>query len=351
MSKFIITYTPCFKTNMIKELIKIDSNINVERVFSDGMLLINSSLDVNDFMDLVIQLSPIFIKHLMPVIAQGKITEDETIDKNEMFSKIQNIITLKNGSSFSVQCRIVSGGKNGLNYNSKDIEVHIGQYYENMGNTPIFSDKSLTNEDVMVISVFINTDDYYLGYSSSKQNLNFHCDEYRTFSRNGREISRAENKLKEALSKFNILLSGDGYALDIGASPGGWTKVLADYGYNVIAVDPGDLKKELQNHPRIKHYKCRIEDLKFNNFFDIIVNDMNIDPQVTGQIMNNLANTLKDEGLAIVTLKLPDKVEEAIEETIAILDSCYDVLTIKSLFHNRQEVTTLLKRKSLIENR
>lgn len=348
MSEFIITYTPCFKKNMVRELLTIDRKVEIRKVFSDSQLLISSGLEYSDFIKQMENASPIFVKHLMPVMETGTITEDLATDQEAILERIKMIVP-NEINDFTVQCRIVGGGKNGLSFSSKDIEVFVGSFYELQGNNPVFSDSILKNDDVNVISIFINKNDYYLGFSTSKENLNFHCDEYRVCSKKGREISRAENKLKEALTKFNIQLTGTGYALDIGAAPGGWTKVLADHGYNVIAVDPGELKKELLCNPKIKHLKCRIEDLQFDNFFDIIVNDMNVTPQITARIMNDLSTSLKDNGLAIVTLKLPDKVEEDICASVGILEEKYDVLTIKSLFHNRQEVTALVQRKAIVK--
>ncbi len=351
MSKFVITYTPCFRKSMVKELFNVDRNIKISKVLDDSVLIIESELDTVSFLDKIQNQSPIFVKHLMPIMEEGIISENLDIDKINILNDIKKITNLSEKDKFAVQCRIVKGSPNGrLPYSSKDLEVFVGQEYEKQGCTPVFSDNNLKNENIDIISILINNDNYYVGFSNSSQNLNFHCDEYRICSKNGREISRAENKLKEALIKFGINLSGEGYALDIGAAPGGWTKVLADHGYNVIAVDPGDLKPELEKNPKIKHFKCRIEDLDFNNFFDIIVNDMNVDPKTTASIMNNLSNTLKENGLAVVTLKLPDKVEADIDEAVQILSKNYDVLTIKSLFHNRQEVTTLIKKKSLINN-
>ncbi len=347
MSKFIITYTPCFRKSMLSELIAVDEELEVESVFSDSVLMIDSKLEKEEFINKLLEKSPIFIKHIMPVMKNGKITENLELDEQEILSGINSISTLTK-ESFAVQCRIISGGKNGLDYSSKDLEVFVGSHYEQRGNIPTFSDTSLKNDDIKVLSIMIHHNDYYLGFSSSKENLNFHCDEYRICGKGGRSISRAENKLKEALSKFNVTLDGTGYALDIGASPGGWTKVLADYGYEVVAVDPGNLKPELESNPKIHHYKCRIEDLDFENFFDIIVNDMNIEPQATSNIMNKLVKSLKDNGIAIVTLKLPNKVEEDIKESIQILSQNYDVLAIKSLFHNRQEVTTMIRKKALV---
>ncbi len=341
MSKFIITYTPYFLKSLLKELTSLDEKMKLIKKIDNGISLIDVSISKREFTDKLIEHPPIFLKHIMPVDHEGFISGYLETDKEEILKNCLNICSIDENDLFAVQSRIVNAT---INYSSKDLEVFIGTNYEKKGSIPCFSDTSLKNTDVKIISIFINDNSYYLGYSTSKENLNYHCDEYRLLSKNGREISRAENKLKEALSKFEIKLTKEGIALDIGAAPGGWTKVLADYGYIVYAVDPGNLKEELNNNPNIKHYKCRIESLKFENTFDIIVNDMNVDPQITAEIMNSLAPSLKEGGLAIVTFKLPGKIEETIKEAKEILSKEYQILKMNSLFHNRQEITVLIKK-------
>ncbi len=345
MSKFIIAYTPVFKKSLLNEISLVDKNIVFIEDIDASTFIFESSISKEGFIDKIINKQPIFIKHLMPIDKEFKISLKKDKDLETLKYETENIFPINKGEKFSVQCRIKNSKNEGIDYSSKDVEVALGMKYEDLGGIPVFSDDNLKNENIKILSVLINRDSAYLGCSSSVENLNFHCDEHRICSKTGREISRAENKLKEALTKFDIKLSKEGYALDIGAAPGGWTKVLADHGYNVIAVDPGNLKKELLENPKIKHYKCRIEDLEFDNYFDIIVNDMNVDPDITANIMNDLAKTLKDNSLAIVTLKLPGKVEETIQEAKEILEENYEVIAIKSLFHNRQEVTALLKKR------
>ena len=341
-SAYIITFTPYFKNILKAELTDLDKSVYFDKDISDSIALINSKKSFSKVFDLYKKNTPIFVKHIMPVMRTGKITGTLESDRDILLNGIREIVEMAKGSKFSVQCRIVDAN---LSYSSKDLEVYIGNMYFNEGYIPSFSDKEILNEDIFVISVLINKFDYYIGFSKSSDNLNFQSDEHRICSRTGREISRAENKLKEALAVFKIELRKDGSALDLGASPGGWTKVLVDYGYKVTSVDPGMLDISLQDNPNITHLKCKIEDLKFKESFDLIVNDMNIDPQITGDIMNSLSEALKEKGYAIVTLKLPIRPRESVKEATKILNMKYDVLKIRSLFHNRQEVTALLRKK------
>lgn len=190
----------------------------------------------------------------------------------------------------------------------------------------------------------IHENTFYIGFSRSSQNINFHGDEARIRSRvSKKEISRAESKLIEAISTFNVEICDSGKALDLGAAPGGWSKVLADYGYEVLAVDPASLDPVLEDYENIKHIKAKAEDLELDEPLDLIVNDMNIGSRDTARIMCEVKHLLKDGSLAILTLKLPGNVKKRMEEATSILKEKYEILEVRSLFHNKREVTVLLK--------
>lgn len=341
MSLFVVTFTPYFKKSVINELLLVDPKIIVKDKFSDSIILIETEMKKNEFINSLIKFDSIFIKHIMPLEKTFNILKKLDLDKTIILNEVQTIVSLNEKEKFAVQCRIV---KSNVDYSAKDIEVFIGESFYEKGAIHEFTLEELKNEIINIISILIYEDKCLIGYSNTFENLNIHSDEYRIYSREKTEISRAENKLKEALIKFKIDLKG-GTALDIGAAPGGWTKVLVDYGFKVVSVDPRNLNPKLEKHPNVKHFKCRIEDLKFDKCFDIIVNDMNVDPDITSYVMNSLASTLKEEGIAIVTLKLPNHPEKRILEAKKILSEKYEVLSIKSLFHNRREVTAFLKNK------
>ena len=340
--KYIITYFPEFEKYAFKELAAADKNIKTQNLAAN-ISLVDTKLGAQEFINSVINSSPVFLRHIMPVLYKGIISGGKQTDCENILNKAIEFCGIKNGQLFSVQCRVINGV---IEYASKDIEVFVGTHFELCGALPKFSDYEILNFDIDIISVLIDGPVYYLGYSKASENLNSHSDEYRIFSRSGKSISRAENKLKEAICKFNLKISGNGQALDMGAAPGGWTKVLADCGYKVSAVDPANLHESLYSHTNVKHYKDRAENIVFQDKFEIIVNDMNVDPQITAKIMCNLAGNLIENGTAIVTLKLPfSDVDRSIKETVAILNEKYEVLKIKNLSHNRREVTALLRVK------
>lgn len=342
-SAYLVTFAPCFRNNARGEIKNFDPSAKFERTISDSIALVTSAKQNREFIQKMQKESPIFIKHIMPVMGAGEIEGELDTDRVKLLEAVNQVAHICDGDKFAVQCRVVSGG---LQYSAKDIEVYVGEAYYNKGGIPSFSDRDIINDDIYIISILIHEGVFYVGFSRSNENLNFNSDEHRIRARaGGREISRAENKLIEALSAFNVELSGQGTVLDLGAAPGGWSKVLADYGYNVLAVDPAELHPDLEKDKRITHIKSKVQDIKLEKQLDLIVNDMNIEPQETAMIMNDIAHFLKPEGLAIVTLKLPDHAQRRIEETVSVLKENYEVQKIRSLFHNRQEVTVLLKRK------
>lgn len=362
--KFILTYSPCFKKYVLKEMLAIDYTAYIEHEFADNISLLNTEMNQEDFLNKLIKNNVIFLKHIAPASISGKLSGELDKDEDILLQEIlTNFKKVNLGEKFAIQARICAGetqNKSPLSYTAKDLEVFIGTYITNMGGVPTFSDRQIINEDnVNVFSVFINGNTYYLGNSLSSQNLNFSCDEYRISSHRGkREISRAENKLTEALAKYKIDLGKNGgRALDIGAAPGGWTNVLLQHGFFVDAVDPGDLNPALLSNPKVRHYKCKIEtiaqaeEFAKEHKYDIIVNDMNIEPEKTAQIMNILTPCLKENGLSIVTIKLPGNPEKGISEAISVLSEKFNILKVNNLFHNRQEVTTLIQKKELKKNK
>ena len=338
----IISYFPEFRTQAIKELAVLEGK--PRKRFNDLITLIESPLDIQKALDTLLASKPVFIRHIMPVMAEGDIPVDKAEACAAILTAVAAFATIPAGSGFAVQCRLIATD---FEWTAKDVEVHVGQHFDAQGGIPVFADNRIINEDIDIISIFIYKNHFYAGLSKASQNLSSHSDEHRVLSRKSREISRAEKKLKEAINTFRIEVTGNGHALDMGAAPGGWTKVLADYGFHVSAVDPGDLHESLRSHPNITHYKARVENVQFDVPFEIIVNDMNVDPQITAEIMNGLAERLVSKGLAVVTLKLPfSDVERSVSESLAILDAHYHLLHLRSLAHNRSEITALLQKKA-----
>jgi 23S rRNA (cytidine2498-2'-O)-methyltransferase len=146
------------------------------------------------------------------------------------------------------------------------------------------------------------------------------------------------------LRKFR-LTPGPGRALDLGAAPGGWTKVLAEHGMQVIALDPAELDPRVAGMPNVSHIRQRAEDYVADGEFDLLVNDMYLAPDLSAAMMVKMAAYLKPGALALMTVKrVGHNPDLTLEKALPVLSTAYDLVRAKCLFHNRLEVTLLLRR-------
>ena len=159
------------------------------------------------------------------------------------------------------------------------------------------------------------------------------------------QVSRAEFKLEELLAAYPLRLSG--HAVDYGAAPGGWTRILRTHGLTVTAVDPGNLDPRVAVDPGVTHLPTTAgEFLRANRRrLDIVVNDMRMEPLRSSQLMVRTASMLKPGGHAVITLKTGARQPlHTIDHCLRTLRGAYNVLLARQLHHNRHEVTVLLQR-------
>jgi 23S rRNA (cytidine2498-2'-O)-methyltransferase len=167
-------------------------------------------------------------------------------------------------------------------------------------------------------------------------------------SRGEARISRSEFKLEELLAAFPVDLPRGGDALDLGASPGGWSHVLRMHGLRVWAVDPGDLDPRLTADPLVHHVRTTAgEFLRGTSAsFAVVVNDMRMDPVVSAQTMLDAARRLLPGGLAVLTLKTGTRQPvRTVRECVAVLRRAYRIDHVRQLHHNRHEVTVVARRR------
>ena len=189
-----------------------------------------------------IQQRPIFVRHLAPVQAVIHLSNTEN-DLGELALAIANLPTfalLERGHRFAVQTRLLQtdleaarAGSNKHSYSSG----HVNQLLAEAIAEETGAVESIKKPQV-IVSLLCTMEKAYLGISLATYNLSDWPGGARHFAHLPEQISRAEFKLLEALEVFGVTLPSQGLALDLGAAPGGWTRLLLEAGMNVVAVDP-----------------------------------------------------------------------------------------------------------------
>ena len=283
---------------------------------------------------------PVFTRHVCPVEREVAVTgyADADLAALEQAALAVCAGRLAGDLPFSVQTRIFGA-------------VALKPFDVNTRLAPALTAASGAPLDVrnprLVVSVVLAGARGWLGLSRVEQNLSNWAGGARRFAREDGQVSRSEFKLLEALEVFRLELPKSGVALDLGAAPGGWTRVLRRAGLNVVAVDPAELHPSLTADSGVRHERLTAERYLYGAHparFDCIVNDMRQDARDSARTMATFGPLLAPEGVALMTCKLPHQNHLAtLQQALAILSRAYQVAGARHLFHNRSEVTVCLR--------
>lgn len=277
---------------------------------------------------------PIFIRHLHPVGCTVPLTGTNA-DLEALVACVKELDALPVGR-YSVQCRILQ--KNEREYTPFDINTALASVLQ--GTLDVKNP-----EEVLSVTICGNT--AYVGFSSVQENLSHWAGGRIRFKHEDAQLSRAEFKLLEAEETFAFSIGKGDRVLDLGAAPGGWTRIAVTQGASVVAVDPAALDKSLQDKSCVTHRKQTaqeyLEDAESN--FDFILNDMRMMPEESAALLNRFHPHLKDGGKVLLTLKLfGEKPKRQMLKALASLENYYAIEHVRQLFHNRSEVTVLLRK-------
>ena len=297
---------------------------------------------------LVARHAPIFIRHIAPV--QRVVALDGTEnDVDRLAGAASELAYLLNPyETFAAQSRFLSEmprpyRKFALNEAlSARLTAQTGAQME--CKTPAY-----------VVSVLCSPDAGYIGISRATQNLSAWPGGEHRFKRDEAQISRAEFKLLEAIDVFGLEMPSGGKALDMGAAPGGWTRVLRQFNIRVVAVDPADMDARFRRDPNVTHVAQIIEAFlpTVKTRFDLIVNDMRMEADESVERMLAVSRHLLPGHLAVMTLKLTRGTESRrdilgeVRQALSRLGRDYDIIGARQLFHNRSEVTVAMRTRTV----
>ena len=294
---------------------------------------------------------PIFLRHVAPVQRTVALTGEES-DLNGLEHAVAELAPLIDPThTTSVQSRWL--GENWPRaYNRTTLNRVL--FARIAADTGTVLDARAPGQ---VISVCCTADTAFLGVSGTQQNRSPWPGGERRFKKEDEQISRTEFKLLEALEVFGLELPTGGTALDLGAAPGSWTRVLRQRGLRVVAVDATPLDSRLAGDAGIEPVLLAPQYYRTTEAFDVIVDDMKWDARDSVALLLNHRSALKPGGLAIITLKLARSEESArtvlefVHADIRRLAQGFRVLGARQLFHNRSEITVALTTLGVVSPR
>ena len=345
----IVTAHPEFSDAAFSELKQLDKRLTRVAQLAPGILLC-ATPEVEALMRTAAEQHPMFARHLAPVQTIVNLTNTEQ-DIGTLAVKLADLPTflqLERGQYFAVQTRLIQSDEHAVKreYSSGQVNRLLAE---------AISAETGAVESIkkprIIVSLLCVAEKGYLGISTAYENLSDWPGGARHYGQTPEQISRAEFKLLEACEIFGVQLPTQGRALDLGAAPGGWTRLLLEAGLHVVAVDPANLDPRLNGLPHLEHYRgyaeTYLEDaVKRKRRFDVIVNDMRMDARDASRLLGQAAQCLRPEGFVVSALKLPHETREiqplaTLHEALNILKKDYSLVHARQLFHNRQEVTVI----------
>lgn len=338
--QIIVTCNPESDDLTMREVRMVAPDARLAAELAPGVLLIASACEFEQVAAAWRANPPIFTRHVNPVQhTVSPLRLDSIVDE----FRLRLMGRLNPAKTFSVQARIFSETED---FKPFDINTRLAD---------LISAQIGAQVDVrapkQVVSVVIagQPETAYLGVSAVEDNVSDWAGGNRRFAREEGQVSRAEFKLLEAFEVFKISLPPRGLALDLGAAPGGWTRVLRERRQYVTAVDPAILEANLLEDRNVRYKRMTAEAyLKDDpDTFDVILNDMRMDARDSARVTVAYAPHLQPDGFALMTLKLPEHGRETIiERAFEILREAYEIAGARQLFHNRSEITVYLRPKT-----
>ncbi len=276
----------------------------------------------------------VFVKHL--TAERASLPLPVARDLEAAAAAVQQVATAAGGDEFAIQAWV--SGQNPVPYGSGELARRCTAALADLGKKTGHAGLPRT------LSLCLTKTGLLVGLASPAEQLSDWPGGRTRLARSDDQVSRAEFKLEEAFQAFGIRPPASGTALDLGASPGGWTHVLRRYGITVWAVDPGDLDDKLRHDRGVRHVRMTAGAFfrSERQRFDMVVNDMKMDPQLSCKLMLDAAERLQPGALTVMTLKLSaHRPVKTVRDCLDLLRRRYRVRTARQLHHNRHEVTVV----------
>ncbi|WP_297168187.1 SAM-dependent methyltransferase, partial [Thermogemmatispora sp.] len=242
----IITAQPEFLQPAVIEMQSLCRELTVAEELAPGIALC-AVPRLRELLRQAMEKTPIFVRHLAPAQAIVELSgaiEEDCARLALSLAALPEFAWLGPGQYFAVQARLVPSQ---AQQPARPLAYTSGQLNQKLAK--VISEETGAIESIrkpqIVLSLALTAERGFVGISLAEENLSSWPGGERHFARLPEQISRSEMKLLEALEVFHLTLPSDGEALDLGAAPGGWTRLLLQAGLHVVAVDPAALAPAL----------------------------------------------------------------------------------------------------------
>jgi 23S rRNA (cytidine2498-2'-O)-methyltransferase len=315
---------------------KFGATLEVERAGADMLAINKDGLTVADVAEACRTVPLIFPRHLTVEQLQTSNPESEYLAETAV-ALARDMLT-----SRELAIQAWSSGTPQPGYGPAEVSRGLTRALEENGYKVVRADAEA------VLSCYITPTRVILGINRAEYSLSDWPGGRVRLARSPEQISRAEFKLEELFELYPVKLTGAQTCLDLGAAPGGWTRIIRKMGPEVYAVDPATLDSRLTADPGVHYIQTTAGEFLRSNrrMFDVVVNDMRMNAGLSSQFMLDAARNLCRDGLAILTLKIGrHNVLGLISKCIRLLNSKYEPVFIRHLHHNRLEITVLMRRR------
>lgn len=329
-SRYICTANHGFAPYAQEELRRLFGAVKSTLLLPGEVFLATLEAEPEEVSRMLAQNPPVFLRHIQPVQFQD-VGDRSAMERLAVYLSRRSELE---GEKVSMHVR--KGSTSFWEESPGELREWLQGRLESLGA------EFTVQEPAWIVSVYADGDALYAGVSRPEENLSTWNGGMIRFRKEDGQISRAKFKLMEAEKEFAIPFYSFRNAVDIGASPGGWTSFLLERGLKVTAVDPALMHESLRNHPGLKILRKNAGEVKFReNEFDLLVCDMSWSPKLMAKLVTGLLHSLTPGGTAVVTVKLMHKKPMAvIKEIIAMFEAeRMQIQRAKQLFHNRDEIT------------
>lgn len=310
----------------------------VERLGPDLSRLEGEAVEIGEVANACRRNPLVFVRHLVAEV--GCLPAEEVDHGAEAVQRLARSVVEQRGPDTALALQVWQSGPSSLAERSDELWRRLADDLRGRG-----LEVSRSGQD-QILSVVVTAREIIAGLNRREDALTDWPGGRVGLSRSEDQVSRSEFKLEELFKVFDAPLPTQGVALDLGASPGGWTRLLRRRGLRVWAVDPAALDPRVAVDSGVRHVATTAGQFLRHNRqpFDLIVNDMRMSADRSCTLMLGAARHLKPNGLVIMTIKLPAHGQlQVARASLNTLRSAYTILFARQLFHNRSEVTVVAR--------